>query len=88
LFHGFWVLTGSTIARTIINKYKRALKSELDSQEYFEDLSTVPTAEQMQQWDQDISKAEELRTNNPEQMDIMAPRIPKGKLIKIISIRF
>ena len=71
--------TVTTIAGTIINKYKWAIKSELDSREYFEDLSTVPTAQQIKLWDTEISKAEELRTNQPDTMDVMAPRIPKGK---------
>jgi hypothetical protein len=74
------VFTVTTIAGTIEKKYKRAIKSEVDSREYFEDLSTVPTDEQKKLWEAEISKAEELRTNKPEAMDVMAPRIPKGKL--------
>ena len=40
----------------------------------------MPTDQQIKLWDTEISKAEELRTNRPEPMDVMAPRIPKGKL--------
>lgn len=80
-FKGFVFFT--TIARTIINKYNRAIKSEMDSREYFEDLSTVPTADQIKLWDAEISEAEKLRTNQPSAMDVMAPRIPKGKFIHI-----
>ena len=69
------------LARSIINKYNRAIKRELDCRHYFEDLSTVPTAEQIKHWDKEISEAEELHTNRPEAMDVtvMAPRIPKGQ---------
>lgn len=84
LLQGFRVLT--TIARTIVNKYKRAIKSELDSREYFEDLSTVPTDHQIKQWDTEISEAEEMRTNQPDAMDVMAPRISKGKFIHLSQL--
>ena len=65
------VFTVTTIAGTIVKKYLRAIKSEQDSREYFEDLSTVPTDQQIKLWDTEISKAEELRTNRPEAMDVM-----------------
>jgi len=32
-------------------------------------------------WEAEISKAEAAHTNKPEAMDIMAPRIPKGRLL-------
>jgi hypothetical protein len=41
----------------------------------------VPTAEEMQQWEAEISRAETMRTRQPEAMDVMAPRIPKGKFV-------
>jgi hypothetical protein len=50
----------------------------LESKVYFEELSTVPTAEEIKQWDAEISEAEKKRTTEPEAMDVMAPRIPKG----------
>jgi hypothetical protein len=50
------------------------------SQNYFEDLSEVPSAEQLMEWEREISRAEAAHTNKPEAMDIMAPRIPKGRL--------
>jgi hypothetical protein len=68
----------ATIARTIINKHNRAIKNELESRNYFDELSTVPTAQQLTLWEKEISKAEETRTNRPQDMDVMAPRIPKG----------
>jgi hypothetical protein len=74
------------IARTIINKYKRATKSRLESSEYFAELSTVPTREQLAIWEAEISEAEEQRTNRPEAMDIMAPRIPKGQFTLLIYL--
>lgn len=70
------------IARTIINKYNRAIKNELESSDYFAELSTVPTNEQLAIWEVEISAAEELRTNRPEAMDVMAPRIPKGLSVR------
>lgn len=79
---GFLVFT--TIARTINNKYNRAIQNEVESRHYFEDLSTVPTAEQIKLWDEEISVAEELRTNQPEAMDVMAPRIEKGQFIHLL----
>jgi hypothetical protein len=79
LFYGFPPFT--TIARTIINKYNRAIANELESRDYFEELSTVPTAEEIKLWDMEISEAEKKRTSQPEAMDIMAPRIPKGWFI-------
>jgi len=72
---------GATIARTIINKYNRAIKNELESRNYFDELSTVPTREQLTLWEKEISKAEEQRTNRPAAMDVMAPRIPRGRFI-------
>lgn len=71
----------TTIAPTIIKKYNRALANESESRVYFEDLSTVPTAEEMQQWEAEISRAKIMRTRQPEAMDVMAPRIPKGKIV-------
>jgi hypothetical protein len=44
----------------------------------------VPTAEQIRLWDKEISEAEELRTNRPEAMDVMAPRIEKGQFIPLL----
>ncbi|KAF8816372.1 hypothetical protein BYT27DRAFT_7248439 [Phlegmacium glaucopus] len=67
-----------SITRTIINKYNRAIKNELDSTAYFQDLSTVPTAEQMALWEKEISEAEVLRTKCPAEMNVMAPHIKKG----------
>jgi hypothetical protein len=69
------------IARTIINKQNRAIKNKLESQDYFEELSAVPTPQQLALWEREISVAEAKRTNRPEAMDIMAPRIPKGQFI-------
>jgi hypothetical protein len=77
---GLLVLTVTTIAGTIIKKYERAIKSEVDSRDYFDDISIAPTAQQKKLWEAEISEAEELRTNRPDAMDVMAPRIPKGKL--------
>ena len=71
----------TTIARTIINKYNRAIKSELESRNYFNELSEVPTGVQLKLWEKEISEAKELRTNRPAAMDVMAPRIPKGRFI-------
>ncbi|KAF8816373.1 hypothetical protein BYT27DRAFT_7221526 [Phlegmacium glaucopus] len=67
-----------SITRTIINKYNWAIKNELDSTAYFQDLSTVPTAEQMALWEKEISEAEVLRTKCPAEMNVMAPRIKKA----------
>lgn len=72
-----------TIARTIINKYNRAIAKELESREYFEELSAVPTTEEIKTWDAEISEAERKRTSQPEAMDVMAPRIPKGLFIDL-----
>jgi hypothetical protein len=79
LFHGFPVFT--TIARTIVIKYKRAIVNESESREYFQDLSSVPTSEEIEKWEAEISEAEIKRTSRPEAMDVMAPRIPKGQFI-------
>jgi hypothetical protein len=84
LFLSFLFFT--PIARTIINKYNRAIKNVEESRHYFEDLSTVPTPEQIIQWDTEISEAEALRTHRPEEMDIMAPRIEKGQFITLYSL--
>lgn len=81
MFHRFPVLT--TIARTIIKKYNRAITNELESRDYFEDLSAVPTAEEIEKWDAEISEAEIKRTSQPEAMDVMACRIPKGQFINV-----
>jgi len=78
-FHSLPVLT--SLARTIINKYKRAIIKELESREYFDELNTVPTAEEIGMWEADISEAEEKRTHKPEAMDVMAPRIPTGQFV-------
>lgn len=67
------------LARTIVNKYHRAIKNIVESQNYFDDLSEVPTAEQLRVWETEISTAEAAHTTKPEVMDIMAPRIPKGR---------
>jgi hypothetical protein len=53
----------------------------LESRDYFEELSAVPTAEEIEIWDAEISEAEEKRTSQPEAMDVMASRIPKGLFI-------
>lgn len=79
MFHRFPLLR--KIARTIIKKYNRAIANELESRVYFEDLSAVPTAEEIEIWDTEISEAEEKRTRQPEAMDVMASRIPKGLFI-------
>jgi hypothetical protein len=83
-FLGFLYFT--TIAPTIIKKYNRALANELESRIYFKDLSTVPTAEEMQKWETEISEAEIMRTRHPEAMDVMAPQIPKGKFVHSSTI--
>ncbi len=80
-FNVFYFQLGATIARTIINKYNRAIKNELESRNYFDELSTVPTREQLTLWEKEISKAEEQRTNRPAAMDVMAPCIPRGRFI-------
>jgi hypothetical protein len=85
MFHRFPVLTA--IARTIINKYNRAIAKELESRDYFEELSAVPTAKEIEIWDAEILEAENKRTNQPEAMDVMASRIPKGLFIHL-STRF
>ena len=69
------------LARTIINKYRRAIKNEEKSRVYFEDLSTMPSTEQLTLWEKQISKAEVDQVNKPKAMDIMAPNIPKGRLV-------
>ena len=71
----------TVLARTIINKYKRAIKNEEQSRVYFEDLSSMPTAEQLTHWEKQIAKAEAAQVNTPKAMDIMAPDIPKGRLV-------
>lgn len=38
----------------------------------------------MKLWDAEISEAENLRTNRPEAMDVMAPRIEKGRFIHLL----
>jgi hypothetical protein len=43
----------------------------------------VPTAEEMEIWETEISEAEKKRTSQPEVMDVMAPRIPKGQFIHL-----
>jgi hypothetical protein len=52
-----------------------------ESQNYFDDLSEIPSQEQLTQWETEISKAEAARTNKPEVMDVMGPKIPKGRLV-------
>ena len=74
----YYVPILTAIARTTINKYNRAIANELESKDYFEDLSAVPTTDEREKWDAEISEAEKKRTNQPEAMDVMAPRIPKG----------
>lgn len=51
-----------------------------ESRNYFDDLSEIPAAEQLTEWEREISKAEAAQTNKPEAMDVMAPKIPKGRL--------
>ena len=68
------------LAMTIIKKYKRALENEKNSREYFEQLSETPTPEQLASWEAEISNAEARRTDKPSAMDVMATRIPKGRL--------
>jgi hypothetical protein len=75
----YYVPILTAIARTIINKYNRAIANELESKDYFEDLSAVPTTDEIEKWEAEISEAEKKRTNQPEAMDVMAPRIPKGQ---------
>ena len=75
----YYVPILTAIARTTINKYNRAIANELESKDYFEDLSAVPTTDEIEKWDAEISEAEKKRTNQPEAMDVMAPRIPKGQ---------
>lgn len=82
MFHSLPVL--KAIARTIINKYKQAIIKESESRDYFDELNTVPTAEEIEMCEADISEAEEKRTSNPEAMDVMAPRIPKGQFIHLL----
>lgn len=82
MFHSLPVL--KAIARTIINKYKLAIIKESESRDYFDELNTVPTAEEIEMWEADISEAEEKHTSNPEAMDVMAPRIPKGQFIHLL----
>jgi hypothetical protein len=75
-----------TIARTIIKKYNRAVSNELESRAYFEDLSAVPTVEEIGIWDAEISEAEKKRTSQPEAMDVMACRIPKGRFDNVRNL--
>jgi hypothetical protein len=79
--HRFPVLT--TIARTIINKYNRATAKESENRDYFDELNAVPTAEEIGMWEAEISEAEEKRTSQPDAMDVMACRIPKGQLLDL-----
>lgn len=84
MIHGFPVFT--TIARTIVKKYNRAIINESESRDYFQDLSSVPTSEEIKKWEVEISEAEIKRTSRPEAMDVMAPRIPKGQLIYLHNV--
>lgn len=84
LIHGFLVFT--TIARTIVKKYNRAIVNESESRDYFQDLSSVPTSEEIKIWEAEISEAEINRTSRPEAMDVMAPRIPKGQFIYLHKV--
>jgi hypothetical protein len=54
------------------------MKNELESNEYFKDLTKVPSVEQLNSWESEISKAEEQRSKDPKAMDVMKTRIPKG----------
>lgn len=75
----FPVLT--TAARTIIKKYNRAIAKESECRDYFDELTAVPTSEEIRIWEAEISEAEKKHTSQPEAMDVMAPRIPKGQFI-------
>ena len=75
----------NNIARTIIKKYNRAIANELESRDYFEDLSAVPTVGEIEKWDAEISEAEKKCTSQPEAMDVMAPRIPKGQELILLT---
>jgi len=41
----------------------------------------MPSTEQLMLWEKQISKAEVDQVNKPKAMDIMAPNIPKGRLV-------
>ncbi|KAF8802880.1 hypothetical protein BYT27DRAFT_7305988 [Phlegmacium glaucopus] len=61
--------------------YQQAMKNELESAEYFKDLTKVPSLEQLNSWESEISKAEEQRSKDPKAMDVMKTRIPKAKTL-------
>ncbi|KAF8801187.1 hypothetical protein BYT27DRAFT_7216293 [Phlegmacium glaucopus] len=66
------------ITQTIIKKYNRAIKNELESAEYFKDLSRVPTHEQLALWEAENLDAEVRRTEWPAVMNVMSSRINKA----------
>ncbi|KAF8810584.1 hypothetical protein BYT27DRAFT_7280526, partial [Phlegmacium glaucopus] len=49
--------------------------------EYFKDLTKVPSVEQLNSWESEISKAEEQRSKDPKAMDVMKTRILKAKTL-------
>jgi hypothetical protein len=67
------------LAGKIIKKYQRAMENDANSREYFNQLSAAATEEQLVAWETEISKAEDKRASEPESMDCMAPKVPKGR---------
>src|SRR5437016_5648159 len=63
---------------TVKNKYLKAVENIKESQQYFEELSQAPTAGQITAWTQQIEYAESRRSVDPDAMDVMQPKVPKG----------
>jgi len=63
---------------TVKNKYLRAVENVNESQQYFEELTQAPTAAQITLWTRQIENAESRRSLDPEAMDVMQPKVPKG----------
>ncbi len=62
----------------MMNKYLRAAENLNESQEHYEDVMQVLMAAQINLWTRQIEHAESRRSFDPEAMDIMQPKVPKG----------
>ena len=67
------------VVDTCQKKYVRAVQNLQESQEYFVELTEVPTRAQVAKWEEEIYIAESKISVDPEAMDIMEPKVPKGK---------
>jgi len=72
----------------IVKKYKRSLKEQEASQEYFYELQQQIAPEDITKWKIEIEQVEENRQHDLASMDIMRNRIPKRKLIVIQIVLF